>query len=134
MKHKKILLLTLLLLFVFSCNVFASVPRPMNAIFMGEVEEVQKDGEKNIISIKTKGYIKGYKIYKEEIIAILTDETIIIPDKMPEEGEEPKIEKVNPKDCNVKKGDVVFLILSEAMTNSIPPQVVAKAIQITQSN
>lgn len=134
MKHKKILLLTLLLLLVFSCNVFAITPRPMNAIFMGEVEEVQRDNDKNIISIKTKGYIKGCKIYKEEVIAILTDETIIIPDKMPEEGEQPKIEKVMPKDFSIKTGDVVFLVLSEAMTNSIPPQVAAKAIQVTQGN
>lgn len=134
MKHKKIILLTLLLLFVFTCNVFASSPRPMNAIFMGEVEEVQKNEEENIISIKTKGYIKGCQSYKEEIVAILTDETIIIPDKMPAEGEEPKIEKVNIKDFNVKKGDIVFLVLSEAMTKSIPPQVVVKAIQLTQNN
>ncbi|EKY29273.1 hypothetical protein [Clostridium celatum] len=38
------------------------------------------------------------------------------------------------KDFNVKKGDIVFLVLSEAMTKSIPPQVVVKAIQLTQNN
>lgn len=131
MKLKRILSLLLLFLLIFSYSVFASEKPAPNAIFMGEVQEVQKNEKENVLSIKVKGYIKGCKVYKEEVVAILNEETLIIPNECPKEGEEIEIKKVNPNDFRVDKGDVVLLILSEAMTNSMPPQASVKAIQIS---
>ena len=38
------------------------------------------------------------------------------------------------KEFNIEKGDTVFLILSEAMTKSTPPQAITKAIQKADKN
>lgn len=131
MKHKRILLLTLLFLLICSCNVFASKRPEPNAIFMGEVEEVQRNENNNNLNIKVKGYLKGFTVKSQELIAVVDNETLIIPNECPKEGEEIDIKKVDPKEFNVEKGDVVFFVLSEAMTKSNPPQASAKAIQVT---
>ena len=129
MKHKRVLVLTLLFLLMCSFNVFASKRPEPNLIFMGEVEEVQKAD--NALNIKVKGYIKGMTINSQELVAVVDNETLIFPNECPKEGEEIDIKKVDPKSFKVEKGDVIFLVLSEAMTKSNPPQVSAKAIQIT---
>ena len=131
MKHKRILVLTLLFLLICSCNVFASKRPEPNMIFMGEVEEVQKNEKDNTLNIKVKGYLKGLTVNSQELIAVVNNETLILPNECPKEGEEIDIKKVDPKTFKVEKGDVIFLVLSEAMTKSNPPQVSAKAIQIT---
>ena len=131
MKHKRILVLTLLFLLICSCNVFASKRPEPNMIFMGEVEEVQKNEKDNTLNIKVKGYLKGLTVNSQELIAVVNNETLILPNECPKEGEEIDIKKVDPKTFKVEKGDVIFLVLSEAMTKSNPPQVLAKAIQIT---
>ena len=131
MKHKRILVLTLLFLLICSCNVFASKRPEPNMIFMGEVEEVQKNEKDNTLNIKVKGYLKGLTVNSKELIAVVDNETLILPNECPKEGEEIDIKKVDPKTFKVEKGDVTFLVLSEAMTKSNPPQVSAKAIQIT---
>lgn len=130
MKNKKILVLTLLFLLICSCNVFASKRPEPNVIFMGEVEEVQKN-DNNTLNIKVKGYLKGFTVKSQELIAVVDNETLIIPNELPKSGEEIDIKKVEPKVFKVEKGDVIFLVLSEAMTKSNPPQASAKAIQIT---
>ena len=131
MKHKRVLVLTLLFLLICSCNVFASKRPEPNMIFMGEVEEVQKNEKDNTLNIKVKGYLKGLTVNSQELIAVVNNETLILPNECPKEGEEIDIKKVDPKTFKVEKGDVLFLVLSEAMTKSNPPQVLAKAIQIT---
>ena len=131
MKHKRILVLTLLFLLICSCNVFASKRPEPNAIFMGEVEDVQRNEKDNTLNIKVKGYLKGLTVNSKELIAVVDNETLILPNECPKEGEEIDIKKVDPKTFKVEKGDVIFLVLSEAMTKSNPPQVSAKAIQIT---
>ena len=131
MKHKRILVLTLVFLLICSCNVFASKRPEPNMIFMGEVEEVQKNEKDNTLNIKVKGYLKGLTVNSKELIAVLDNETLILPNECPKEGEEIDIKKVDPKTFKIEKGDVIFLVLSEAMTKSNPPQVSAKAIQIT---
>ena len=131
MKYKRILVLTLLFLLICSCNVFAGKRPEPNAIFMGEVEEVQRNEDNNTLNIKVKGYIKGLTIKNQELIAAVDNETLIIPNECPKEGEEIDIKKVDPKVFKVEKGDVVFFVLSEAMTKSNPPQASAKAIQVT---
>ena len=131
MKYKRILVLTLLFLLICSCNVFAGKRPEPNAIFMGEVEEVQRNENDDTLNIKVKGYIKGLTIKNQELIAAVDNETLIIPNGCPKEGEEIDIKKVDPKVFKVEKGDVVFFVLSEAMTKSNPPQASAKAIQVT---
>ena len=131
MKHKRILVLTLLFLLICSCNVFASKRPEPNAIFMGEVEDVQRNEKDNTLNIKVKGYLKGLTVNSQELIAVVNNETLILPNECPKEGEEIDIKKVDPKTFKIEKGDVIFLVLSEAMTKSNPPQVSAKAIQIT---
>ena len=131
MKHKRILVLTLLFLLICSCNVFASKRPEPNAIFMGEVEDVQRNEKDNTLNIKVKGYLKGLTVNSKELIAVVDNETLILPNECPKEGEEIDIKKVDPKTFKIEKGDVIFLVLSEAMTKSNPPQVLAKAIQIT---
>ena len=131
MKHKRILVLTLVFLLICSCNVFASKRPEPNMIFMGEVEEVQKNEKDNTLNIKVKGYLKGLTVNSKELIAVVDNETLILPNECPKEGEEIDIKKVDPKTFKIEKGDVIFIVLSEAMTKSNPPQVSAKAIQIT---
>ena len=131
MKHKRVLVLTLLFLLICSCNVFASKRPEPNMIFMGEVEDVQRNEKDNTLNIKVKGYLKGLTVNSKELIAVVDNETLILPNECPKEGEEIDIKKVDPKTFKVEKGDVIFLVLSEAMTKSNPPQVSAKAIQIT---
>ena len=131
MKHKRILVLTLVFLLICSCNVFASKRPEPNMIFMGEVEEVQKNEKDNTLNIKVKGYLKGLTVNSKELIAVVDNETLILPNECPKEGEEIDIKKVDPKTFKIEKGYVIFLVLSEAMTKSNPPQVSAKAIQIT---
>ena len=131
MKHKRILVLTLVFLLICSCNVFASKRPEPNMIFMGEVEEVQKNEKDNTLNIKVKGYLKGLTVNSKELIAVVDNETLILPNECPKEGEEIDIKKVDPKSFKVEKGDVIFLVLSEAMTKSNPPQASAKAIQVT---
>ena len=131
MKHKRVWVLTLLFLLICSYNVFASKRPEPNMIFMGEVEEVQKNEKDNTLNIKVKGYLKGLTVNSKELIAVVDNETLILPNECPKEGEEIDIKKVDPKTFKIEKGDVIFLVLSEAMTKSNPPQVSAKAIQIT---
>ena len=131
MKHKRVVVVTLLFLLVCSFNVFASKRPEPNLIFMGEVEEVQRNENDDTLNIKVKGYIKGLTIKNQELIAAVDNETLIIPNECPKEGEEIDIKKVDPKVFKVEKGDVVFFVLSEAMTKSNPPQASAKAIQVT---
>ena len=71
---------------------------------------------------------------KQELVGIISQETLILPDTLPKGGEEVDIKKVNTKDFKIKKGDVVFLVLSEAMAQSNPPQSTVRAIQVTSKN
>ena len=133
MKNKRIIAIGLIFLLIFSTKSFAEENKPeSNAIFMGIVEEVQKNTGENTINIKVKGYLKGLVVQNQELIAIVSDETLIIPNECPKEGEEPDIKKVNPKEFKIQKGDTVFFVLSEAMTKSTPPQAAARAIQLAK--
>ena len=128
MKHKKVLVLTLLFLLLFSFSAFAEPNRP-GVIFMGEVESAEFDKGSNTLRVLVKGFIKGDKIYKEEVLAIISEDTVIIPNECPKFGEEIEIDKVKPSEFKLQNGDAVLMVLSEAMTKSIPPQSSVQAIQ-----
>ena len=83
MKYKRILVLTLLFLLICSCNVFAGKRPEPNAIFMGEVEEVQRNENDNTLNIKVKGYLKGVTVKDQQLIAVVDNETLIIPNECP---------------------------------------------------
>lgn len=134
MKLKRSLAITLLFLLVFSLPVFAFGKKPKSPIFMGEVQEVQKSEKDNTLRVGVKGYIKGCKVYKEDIIATISENTVIIPDGCLNDEKDNKCEKANPQEIKIEKGDTVFMVLNEAMTKSIPPQVGVKSIQITKAN
>ncbi|MGL5150820.1 MAG: hypothetical protein ACRC7N_09655 [Clostridium sp.] len=96
-------------------------------LFMGEVQEVQRDNNENIIRVRAKGYLKGCSVYEEELIAIISENTILLPkDCKNNKG------KVNPMSLQIEKGDNIFMELSNAMTKSLPPQVSALGIQVTK--
>ena len=124
MKFKKTLVITLLFILSLSIPTFAS-NKEKAPIFMGKVLEVTKDEKDNSVRVKGKGYIKGCSVYEEELILIVTKDTEIIGSKC---GNEEKYEN------EVCVGDLIFAKLDKAMTKSIPPQVVAKKIQISKVN
>lgn len=124
MKFKRILVSALLCILSLSIPTFAS-NKEKSPIFMGKVLEVTKDDKNNSVKVKAKGYIKGCSVYEEEVILIITKDTEIIGAKC---GNEEKYEE------EVCVGDLIFVKLDKAMTKSIPPQVVAKKIQISKVN
>ncbi|GAA0076505.1 hypothetical protein UT300005_08830 [Clostridium sp. CTA-5] len=131
MRHNKVLAITLLFLMFFSMPAFAFGEKEKDVLFMGEVQEVQKVEKDNILRVRVKGYIKGGKVYKEEVIGIVGENTMLMPDECFNMKKNNKYEKVNPKELKIEKGDTVFMVLNEAMTKSIPPQAGVKLIQIT---
>ena len=124
MKFKRILVSALLCILSLSIPTFAS-NKEKSPIFMGKVLEVTKDDKNNSVKVKAKGYIKGCSVYEEEVILIITKDTEIIGAKC---GNEEKYEE------DVCVSDLIFVKLDKAMTKSIPPQVVAKKIQISKAN
>ena len=124
MRTKRILLGALMLMLFMTMPVFAS-NKEKTPIFMGKVLEVIKDDKYDNVRIKAKGYIKGCSIYEEELILIVNKDTEIIGHRC--QGED-------KKETEVCVGDLVFAKLDKAMTKSIPPQVVAKRLQITKGN
>ena len=122
MKFKRILIVTLLFLLSVSIPAFAS-NKEKTPIFMGKVLEVEKNDKDNNVRVKAKGYIKGCSIYEEELILIITKDTELLRDKC---------DKEKNIESEVCVGDYIFAKLDKAMTKSIPPQVVAKKIQISK--
>lgn len=119
MKVKKISFIFILVVFMvaISIPVFAN-HREQSPLFMGEILEVNKNDGGNM-SLLVEGYIKGDKIFKEKLKVIVAPDTKII------NCGEDKCGKVT-----FVKGDTVFIVLSDAMTKSIPPQTTAKKIVV----
>ncbi len=118
MKIKKIMMLALVTLFILSIGIpVMAKPKNMGPIFMGEVLEVNKDNQGNIM-VLAEGYIRGQKVYKEKLVAVVGPDTKILDC----EGKE-------SKKGDFAKGDIVFIRLSQVMTSSIPPQSPAIKIQ-----
>lgn len=134
MKKGKIITLVLIILLVFNIQAFAKDKVKRGPIFMGKIEDVQKDDKENIYKVKVKGYIKGEQVYEEEIIGIINEDTRIINDTSFDGKEKKECDKVNLNELKISKGDIVFLVLNEAMTKSIPPQVGIRAIEINSKN
>lgn len=131
MKLKRTVILAILLITALSIPAMAK-PVKNGPIFMGEILEVNKDNENNTLRLLVRGYIKGCEVYEEELICIVNENTEIIENKcFTTEGEAK--EKLTYKNIEVSKGDRVFIVLSDAMTKSIPPQTAARAIQVSKA-
>ena len=119
MKVKKTSLLFVVTILFFSlCTPLLAKPNRKNPIFMGEVLEVSKDNSGNTLLL-VDGYLKTQQVSKQNVVAVVGPDTKILNC----EGEESNAGMF-------EKGDVVFIVLSEAMTFSIPPQSVARKIKV----
>lgn len=130
MKFKRAITITALIAIIFTIPVMA-LPTKKGPIFMGEIIEVTRDEQFDTLRLLVRGYIKGCEVYEEELVALVTEETKIIENKCIV-GSGESSEKVTYKNLQASKGDKVFIILSEAMTKSMPPQSSAQAIQVSK--
>ncbi|VYU04954.1 hypothetical protein [Clostridium tertium] len=91
-------------------------------VFIGEIVDIQKGEDGKSTRITVDGFIKGVEVGKTKIVGIINEETKIM-------------NSLNDKKENIElqKGDLVYMRLSEAMTKSIPPQVVVKRIFVTKN-
>ena len=87
-------------------------------IFVGKILEVEKTEDNTRLLVQ--GYIKGCEVYEETLVALVNEKTEILGIC--------NNEKI--KDFSI--GDRVYIELSEAFTKSIPPQSVAKKIQVSK--
>lgn len=122
MRNKKfIVFLVAMMMLLANVIVEAKPMKHMKSpIFMGEILEVEKDKDGKSVKLTVEGYIKNCEVYKEKLIVTVNPETKLVKGC---EGEVKTIE--------FNKGDNVFIVLNEAMTKSIPPQVNAKMIKVT---
>lgn len=121
MKVKRAVILALVTIFILSIGIPVMAKpknKHMGPIFMGEVLEVNKDNQGNTM-VLAEGYIRGQKVYKETLVAIVGPDTKIL-----------NCEGKEVKNGDFAKGDIVFIKLSDRMTFSIPPQSVAIEIQV----
>ena len=148
LKLKRTLVVAMLCIIGFTTPVFAQLEtvktgKTKGPIFMGKVLEVDEKDKDSNTRIRVKGYIKGCEVYEEEIFAIISKDTKIITNscngekKIEDKKAEAKKSEENGKKCetgdvNIAVGDFVFICLDDVMTKSIPPQVVAKRIQVTK--
>lgn len=93
-----------------------------NPIFIGEVTKVEKCSDSPKAKLTVDGYMKGCGINKGEMI-ILVDGKTKVYSECKKNNKEEKIA--------FEVGDYICVALSNKITKSIPPQGVAKAIQIT---
>lgn len=131
MKFKKLVILTFLFTLVMGVRCFASEKKTIPEIFMGKVVNIEESESKDVLRVRVIGYLKGCEVYEDEIIGIINQDTIIIPSIYSCNEDEINTTKVNLENFELKTEDVVFCVLDEAMTKSIPPQVRIKAIQIS---
>lgn len=121
MKIKRLMLITVLLVTMVGMLAYGRTPE--NPIFIGEVVSVDKSEDGKTIKVTVDGFIKTNDVYKEKIIAIVTDETDI------EECSGKKLKKEE-----IMKGNGVLIVLSAEMTKSIPPQSSAIKVQVCKIN
>lgn len=117
MKFKRVALFAVLFVMMLGMVVYARTPE--NPIFIGEVVSVDKSQDGKEFKVTVDGFIKTSDVYKEKIIAIVTDETDL---------EDCSGNKLKKED--IMKGDGVLIVLNSAMTKSIPPQSSAIKMQV----
>lgn len=121
MKFKKFTL-ALLAILLFT-NVLVSSKELQPPMFMGRVLEVNTASDGKTLMVRVKGYLTTCMVYEEELIAIVGDQTEYL------KGCEPNASNEKP---TIEKGDYVYIVLSNAFTNSIPPQSSAQKILVSK--
>lgn len=91
-------------------------------IVIGEILDVARDEDGKSTMITVEGYIKDKEINKIKLVGIIDDMTKVM-------------NSANDKKENIdlKKGDLVYMRVSEAMTKSEPPQVTVKRLFVTKN-
>jgi len=91
-------------------------------IVIGEILDVARDEDGKSTMITVEGYIKDKEINKIRLVGIIDDMTKVM-------------NSANDKKENIdlKKGDLVYMRVSEAMTKSEPPQVTVKRLFVTKN-
>lgn len=117
MKLKRVAICTLLLVMLIGGIVYAKDDN--NPILIGKITEVKTSENNKDVRILVDGVIKSTDVYKETVLVIISDETSVL-----DKGGNKLIK------TDLKKGDGVVIVLSPEMTKSIPPQSVAKKIEV----
>ena len=125
MKLKKSLLVICSVLAISFAFIGAEPEKGINTkspIVIGEILDVVKseDGKSTMITVE--GYIKDKEINKIKLVGIVDDMTKVM-------------NSANDKKENIelKKGDLVYMRVSEAMTKSEPPQVTVKRLFVSKN-
>ena len=121
MKFKKFTL-ALLAILLFT-NVLVSSKELQPPMFMGRVLEVNTASDGKTLMVRVKGYLTTCMVYEEELIAIVGDQTEFL------KGCETN---TSNQKTTIEKGDYVYIVLSNAFTNSIPPQSSAQKILVSK--
>lgn len=109
-----------LIFFINSLGGMAIASEVQYPIFLGTIENIEKEEGNKGYRVVVDGYIKGGIIKKEKIVAIVSEDTEI---KMI--GDE-NLQK------SFAKGDNVFIEFSMGMTFSIPPQSFARKMEVSR--
>ena len=122
---KSLLVICSLFIFSFALIGAAEPEKPTNAkspVVIGEVLNVEKSEDGKSIKITVDGYIKDKEVNKIKIVGIIDDTTKVM-------------NSANDKkeDIELKKGDLVYMRVNEAMTKSNPPQTLIKRIFVTKN-
>ena len=81
MRKRRVISLFVIMMLCFGITASAKPEENRDSMFMGEVIEVKKDGDKT--SLLVEGYLKGCEIYKEKLLVNVTKKKIIkIPKKI----------------------------------------------------
>ena len=108
MRKRRVISLFVIMMLCFGITASAKPEENRDSMFMGEVIEVKKDGDKT--SLLVEGYLKGCEIYKEKLLVNVTGETRIKLScdeaGMKEHKEECKKEENNQNTKEDKKQDV----------------------------
>lgn len=131
-KKKSFKIIISLFAFILLSNIMISAKEFKPPIFMGEVLEVNMASDGKTQMVKVKGYLKSCKVYEEELIALVGEETKFL-NECGENATEDKNNTTNKNEkVKIEKGDIVYIVLSKAFTNSIPPQSFAKKILVSK--
>ncbi|WP_300380691.1 hypothetical protein [Clostridium sp.] len=125
MKLKKTILISLSFILITGVLISAKPvksDKEKGQVVIGEIKEVNKNDKGEIISITVEGYIKGKEVIKTTVVGLINKDT-----KMFNSNHDKK------EDILIKKGDIVYLRVDEAMTKSLPPQTNVKRLFITNS-
>lgn len=100
----------------------AKCDKEKGQVVMGEIKEVNKNDNGEVVSITVEGYIKGKEVIKTTIVGLISEDTKVFNSNHDKK-----------EDITIEKGDIVSMRVDEAMTKSLPPQTNVKRLFITKN-